>query len=92
MILMFIYMILVCIIVYTLYLLRAAQTKLRLLEEKQKRINALHRHPVIEQRYSLDDKVIVDEEFKDLFSSYRYVDLQHILVSIAEYHNLKGIK
>ena len=94
MILMFIYMILVCIIVYTLYLLRAAQTELRLLlKEKQKRINELHRHPVTEQRDHIpEDKVIVDSEFKDRFSSYIRYYGNHILVSKAEYHKLTGIK
>lgn len=89
MIVFIIYTFWACALIFLLFICVKRENKRK---EKQKRINAMHRHHRAEQRFNLEKHVIVDEEFKDLFSLYEYIDIQHIVVRKKEYNNLKGIE
>ncbi len=52
----------------------------------------LHNHPMTEERENIpSDKVIVDREFANLFSTYENY-LGHIIVSKNEYLKLKQVR
>lgn len=45
----------------------------------------LHRHPLKELLEGLTHEVIVDVEFKNLFSEHRKYDELHVIVPMSEY-------
>lgn len=60
--------------------------------EKRFRLHLLSNHPITEMREGIpSDKVVVDEQYKDLFSSYEPYGV-HIVVSKREYLNIKAMR